>query len=822
MSHPQPTRQLNDLEIRIPPEIYVMVAEQLGKEIIDRPPAELADDDGPQNDDLDDADNVTGVRLVTKHIKWLYPTLSMLKASMVNRYYRERILLIALRWDALSENPRALYYAAVNNHVKVLRQALAQNNARPDYVPYGLSLPMLTPLMVAAAKGYLEVVQLLLDKNADAAREFNPPDSWDRWGATGLLSESYETMHDEPDGVATVRIATPLHCAMSAPSNAAAITERILARLPAAFFERVANPDSKILVFAVAADLVDVIDLLMNHNADLNDGGITEHLLLIPVIHHAVSGRMVRKLLQHGANLHTPLAVGLNALHAVCLRSTDCHTAIEELVHRGVAVNDATGGGAQRATIVHHNPHLRRRTPQTALNFACRCINLSHIKSLMNLGANPLGVASTISQCQDRENGEFYMVTPFHSLFLPTDLNEKLTTNKDTDLRERLHGAVQELLAHPLGGRALLLRQNVRFNTYSESVKIFHTYWADRGDMDVEEFGEFTPFQLFFMHPLVDDERIPDAMLRADSQAIRQQINQVTEPFGATPLLSVLSHRFDNRFAQSSFYRPKLVEWLLANGADPNIADKEGFTPLHYAVFWLDDVAVDFLLAFGARIENRPTSLPTPLEVAMGRVYKDIHMKRDLEDSIWKQMVRLTERNGEQWKRDLLGLQTSIALWRPGGLLPVCALPGFEKIFKRTLHFDDEAYIMGQNVGIHEALRERGVDVMLREQALKSKRHIFESLVQASGTLPLPIPECIEHVGTDMKTYRYSVLDWAAATDQDEHFLARLLQIGGPELSGTRPPTFNYWSFTYFECRDSWNRFKETLWPKSESSMDLD
>ncbi|KAK2041917.1 hypothetical protein LZ31DRAFT_596827 [Colletotrichum somersetense] len=99
---------------------------------------------------------------------------------------------------------------------------------------------------------------------------------------------------------------------------------------------------------AAAKGHLEVVELLLNKGADFNHGGTTVHTLSIPVLHHAVSGKMVRKPLQSGANLHIPLAVGLNALHAVCLRSTNCHPAIEELVRRGFAVNDTTADGRSR------------------------------------------------------------------------------------------------------------------------------------------------------------------------------------------------------------------------------------------------------------------------------------------------------------------------------------------------------------------------------------------------------------------------------------------------------------------------------------------
>ncbi|KAK2055550.1 hypothetical protein LY76DRAFT_648288 [Colletotrichum caudatum] len=168
---------------------------------------------------------------------------------------------------------------------------------------------------------------------------------------------------------------------------------------------------------AAAKGYLEVVELLLNKGADFNHEGTTVHSPSIPVFHRADSGRMVRKLLQSGANLPTPLARSL----LDSMPYTPCHTAIEELVHRRVAVNDIAAGGTQRGTIVHAQARLF---------------------------------------CHDRENGEFC---------------------NETTLRESLHGAVQELLAHPLGGRALSLRQNVRFDTEHEGCMIPQAFWVDRG-----------------------------------------------------------------------------------------------------------------------------------------------------------------------------------------------------------------------------------------------------------------------------------------------------------------------------------------------------
>ncbi|KAL2292969.1 hypothetical protein FJTKL_07995 [Diaporthe vaccinii] len=51
---------------------------------------------------------------------------------------------------------------------------------------------------------------------------------------------------------------------------------------------------------------------------------------------------------------------------------------------------------------------------------------------------------------------------------------------------------------------------------------------------------------------------------------------------------------------RQTFHKPRLVRWLLENGADPNAQDVEGVSPLKYALFRMDFEAVDLLLQYGA------------------------------------------------------------------------------------------------------------------------------------------------------------------------------------------------------------------------------
>jgi ankyrin repeat protein len=63
----------------------------------------------------------------------------------------------------------------------------------------------------------------------------------------------------------------------------------------------------------------------------------------------------------------------------------------------------------------------------------------------------------------------------------------------------------------------------------------------------------------------------------------------------------------------------------LADGVDPNVADSQGFTPLHFAAQSLSPEATKLLIDAGADLEARNKFGATPLLVGMGNARDDDH-----------------------------------------------------------------------------------------------------------------------------------------------------------------------------------------------------
>lgn len=114
--------------------------------------------------------------------------------------------------------------------------------------------------------------------------------------------------------------------------------------------------------------------------------------------------------------------------------------------------------------------------------------------------------------------------------------------------------------------------------------------------------------------PQAADQRTPliAAATAADLGALRALIAAGAKvdraSGGLTPLIAATRDSFDGRI--------EAVMTLLANGADPNLADEAGNTPLHFAALTRDPGVAQSLLDGGARIDAVNREGLTPLAIA--------------------------------------------------------------------------------------------------------------------------------------------------------------------------------------------------------------
>ena len=72
-------------------------------------------------------------------------------------------------------------------------------------------------------------------------------------------------------------------------------------------------------------------------------------------------------------------------------------------------------------------------------------------------------------------------------------------------------------------------------------------------------------------------------------------------------------------------YPPDNVFLLLSAGADPNIPDRDGWTPLHSCAFYRLPQLIPALLAAGADRNRQDNQGNTPADIARSKRYPDIH-----------------------------------------------------------------------------------------------------------------------------------------------------------------------------------------------------
>jgi cytohesin len=105
---------------------------------------------------------------------------------------------------------------------------------------------------------------------------------------------------------------------------------------------------------------------------------------------------------------------------------------------------------------------------------------------------------------------------------------------------------------------------------------------------------------------------IHDAARNGDLAAVQAELDKgvdVDEGDDSWPEMTPLHYAADEGHTE-------VVELLIANGADVNAKDEEGWTPFHLAAYWGGKDIVELLIAAGADVNAKNNWIGTPLDIA--------------------------------------------------------------------------------------------------------------------------------------------------------------------------------------------------------------
>jgi len=91
----------------------------------------------------------------------------------------------------------------------------------------------------------------------------------------------------------------------------------------------------------------------------------------------------------------------------------------------------------------------------------------------------------------------------------------------------------------------------------------------------------------------------------------------ISDREGQTPLHVALEGLQDDAVEDHKGYWHQVVEYLIRHGADPNVCDRAGVSPLHLVAEIGDVVVGEILLLNGARVEMRDNQGESPLFYAL-------------------------------------------------------------------------------------------------------------------------------------------------------------------------------------------------------------
>ena len=513
-----------------------------------------------------------------------------------------------------------LYYAALCGFHDLSERLLDAHpgdvNARGGYYE--------TPLQVALYRGYLSIVLLLLERDAD-------PECRDHNGQTALYMASsngysevvrslidhgadLNTLCEDNNNLQHVSW-TPLQVAIHKGHLDIALL----------LLERGADPDSRFhgdqtaLYMASSRGYSEVVGSLIDRGADLNsqclDNNNTQDVRWTPLQASIYNGHLdtALLLLEHGANPE-PRYNGEQT--AIYMASSRGYTEIvQSLLDSGADLNvqceDKDGrDGVQRTPLQvathkgHHDivlvlmEHVHMIQKQIALYVASSCGNTHAVRSLIDQGTDPN------TKCEDNDGRRDVKWTPLqvatHKGHLDTVL---LLLECGADLESRDHSDQTALYIASSHG-------------YSEVAHSLMDHGADlnAGGNDRDEHGEevgWTP-----LHAAIYNDH-PDTALLLVKRGANTETRSSQDQ---TPLYMASSRGF-----------AEVVRLLIDYGADvdANCDDRRGsnhvrWTPLLVAIYNdYSDIAL-LLLERGANTETRNDPNQTPLYMELSRGFSDV------------------------------------------------------------------------------------------------------------------------------------------------------------------------------------------------------